>query len=81
MYCVLHKTTEHVAGDQRSIDCPGHGYGAHTVERNEVIEFKDYNAFLEWVNLQERLSYGKKEYRAYKCQRLTIRKNITVDVT
>lgn len=78
IYAVFIKTTEYVPGDQRSIDCPGHGYGAHSVERTEVKEFANKEKFLEWV--ENNVGYGKVSYRAFKCSPVRIRTTTYIDV-
>jgi len=66
-YAVFFKTTTRVPGDQRSRDCPGHGYPEHSVEHNEYVEFKSKDEFIAWVEKEEGRTYGKKSYRAVKC--------------
>lgn len=81
IYAVFIMTTEHVPGDQRSKDYPGHGYGAHTVERTEVKEFKNKDDFVNWIVEQEARKYGKVSYRAFKCTpvRVTTKVDVQID--
>lgn len=79
-YAVFVKTTEHVPGDQRSIDYPGHGYGAHSVERTEVIEFNSKELFVAWINNQESTKYGKKSYRAFKITPVKVSTKVEIQI-
>lgn len=80
-YAVFIKTTEHVPGDQRSIDYPGHGYGAHTVERTEVKEFPHWDDFVEWIHDQESsTAYNKASYRAFKCTPVRISTKVEIQI-
>ena len=78
IYAVFIKTSTHIPGDQRSIDHPGHGYPAYTLEKTEVKEFKNKDEFLEWV--ENNVGYGKVSYRAFKCIPVQIRTTIHIDV-
>ena len=79
IYAVFIKMVERVPGDQRSIDHPGHGYPAHTVDRTEVKEFKNRESFVEWITNQEAERCGKVSYRAFKCTPVKISTKIEID--
>jgi len=79
-YAVFFKTSTTIPGDQRSRDCPGHGYSEHTVEHNEYIEFKTKDEFFKWVTREEGKIYGRVAYRAVKCTPIKIETKTTIDI-
>ena len=46
IYAVFIKTSTHIPGDQRSIDHPGHGYPAYTLEKLKLRNLKIKMNFL-----------------------------------
>lgn len=78
-YAVFVKTSTSVPGDQRSRDFPGHGYGAHTVDHTEVIEFKDRDKFVEWIN-RNSIGYYKTEFRAFKLTPVNVSTKTVIDI-
>ena len=43
-----------IPADQRSIDCPGHGYPAHQVTATKFILFDNKQEMQEWYKQNER---------------------------
>jgi hypothetical protein len=51
-----------IPGDQRSIDCPGHGYPTHTESVVQYIVFASRTEMESWVNREETSIYRKDNY-------------------
>lgn len=80
-YAAFVKNSYHVEGDERSKTNPGHGYGAHTVTYKEVIEFKDRDEMLKWVQNRHNRNYDKNSYRIVLCTPLEVQITVDVQVT
>jgi hypothetical protein len=71
----VEETIQH-EGDQRSRDCPGHGYPAYSETYTSVVKFKDEEALKCWV-LANDSGYSRKNYTLFSCTPITAKKTIT----
>jgi len=80
-WAIIEYSTVHIPGDQRSIDCPGHGYPAHT---QSIVKYEAYFTEEKWLNQIEyretQSSYNKKEYTALVVNPVVVEKRVTVRV-
>jgi hypothetical protein len=72
-----------VEGDQRSIDCPGHGYPAHTVSYTtyEYWATKDKDTLIKAIELIEsnnKKNYTKYSYSIIECNPLPVTTKIQI---
>jgi hypothetical protein len=79
LYAVIYKDTIHHEGDQRSRDCPGHGYPAYSETIEKIQTFKDEAALKEWI-LNNTTRYNSKAFTAIKYQELKVSTEVVVDV-
>lgn len=69
----------HVPGDERSRQCPGHGYPAHNVDFIRVERFSDEQNMLAWVEKQAK-SVWSKPFQIVKCVPMRVEKKISISV-
>ena len=79
-WAVFVNKSRHIPGDERSRQCPGHGYPAHTERYTEIVEFATEDELRQWVEHEEALVFGKSSYRAVKCLPITVRSTISIQV-
>lgn len=70
----------YIEGDERSKECPGHGYPAHTESVVKYITFTDRGEMEKWVNQQELQQYGRRDnYKIVEVKPLTVKLRATVE--
>ena len=57
-WAIIEYSSVHIPGDQRSIDCPGHGYPAHN---EAIVKYKAYLTEEKWL---EQIEYMETEDRS-----------------
>ena len=77
-YAAIITTTEHIPGDQRSRDYPGHGYPAHSVERTTFKKFKDLAAMEEYVSVEDKSKFGKDDYVLIQYEELEVKRTVSL---
>lgn len=81
-YAAIEKTTSShwVEGDQRSRDCPGHGYpeGWETTISLSLHEFDTADQLTSWLERQR--GFSNKEYRLIQFEELKAETTISVQV-
>lgn len=78
VYAVVYSESEYIPGDQRSIECPGHGYPAHTVTNTIFKEFKNQTEFEDWIIEETNRKYSAKRFRAFRCEELNIKSELKI---
>ena len=77
-FAIIDFTPIHIPGDQRSIDCPGHGYPAHTEMAGRYLAFTNK---AEWEEeIEYRMRSNKKDFTAIHAKPASIQTKIIVDV-
>lgn len=83
-WAIIEYGSIHIPGDQRSIDCPGHGYPAHS---ESTIKYEAYFTKEKWLKQIEYResnnnfnSYSRRDYTALEVNPVKINKNISVEV-
>lgn len=79
-FAAIIKSTSWIEGDQRSKDCPGHGYPGHSVEITELKVFESEKVMLDWVKLDGHGPCFSKDYRIIKFEDVVIEKTLSVRV-
>ena len=75
LFIVLSKRTIHPEGDQRSRDCPGHGYPAYSEEVSVVTEYFDEES-LKAALLPMKLN----SVQVFKVTPVTFTKNVSIAI-
>lgn len=75
-YAVLITETISHPGDQRSRDCPGHGYPAYDEQIEKIQTFNDLDGLKSWIKSASQ--YQK--YTAIKYEKLKVSTEIQVSV-
>jgi hypothetical protein len=68
MYLIVEDVIVYIPGDERSRECPGHGYSAHTETYKNVIICHDKEGLLAQIKHRDRYPGGK-PYKIYECNR------------
>ena len=77
-YAIIEFVTVHIEGDERSRQCPGHGYPAHTEYYSQYIAFEKRD---EWEReVKKRVAQDKKDYVALRVAPAKIRVEVMVDI-
>lgn len=79
-YAAIIMVTEHIPGDERSKQWPGHGYPAHTVERTTIKKFKDLAEVEEYVRREDESKYGKDNYILIQYEELVVKKTVSLEI-
>jgi hypothetical protein len=80
MYLIVEEVRVHIPGDERSRECPGHGYPASTETYKEVTVKQDKAGVLEWLKQRDRYP-NYKPFKIYECTReLSVMKTVGFDV-
>jgi hypothetical protein len=64
-WVIMSTESYHVPGDERSRQCPGHGYPAHTITKINYEIYHNEEDWLASIQSREDSSY-KREYVAFK---------------
>jgi len=81
-WVILHFSSVHVPGDERSRTHPGHGYPAHTVQKASYQVFEVETEWLAEVKKLAERKYGANDFVAFKASgpaKFSI--NVDVDVS
>lgn len=78
-YAVIYTDTISHAADQRSIDCPGHGYPAWTESIEKIQTFKSEGDLKEWI-LSNNSGYSRKTFKAIKYQELKVQTDVSISL-
>lgn len=76
-YAVIYKDTIYHEGDQRSRDCPGHGYPPYTETVDKIQTFESEAALKEWI-LNNDNRYNRKTFTAILYQELRVSTQVQV---
>lgn len=80
-FAIVTTETIHIPGDQRSIDCPGHGYPASD---ETVVKYKAFLKKSDWEaeirDMERSTSYTRKSYVALEVYPATVDVQVNVDV-
>lgn len=79
-YAAIIMVTEHIPGDERSKQYPGHGYGEHQVERTTIKKFKDLAEVEEYVRREDESKYGKDNYILIQYEELVVKKTVSLEI-
>lgn len=81
-YAAIIMVTEHIPGDERSKQWPGHGYGEHQVERTTIKKFKDLAEVEEYVRREDESKYGKVKdnYILIQYEELVVKKTVSLEI-
>jgi hypothetical protein len=72
-YAVIVNRSIYIEGDERSRTNPGHGYGAHTENYKELVEFDTEEALKKWILRNE-----NEKFRAIQFEDVEFVREITV---
>lgn len=76
LYIAITKNSVYHEGDQRSRDCPGHGYPAYTESVDKITRFKTEDELRAWILRQDR--YAK--YEIFSCNPVTIATHVSISI-
>lgn len=79
---VFKKHTVHHEGDQRSRDCPGHGYPAYseTIHAVEYIHFTDREDMISWIKAEKiKPQYERHPFKVVEVSPLKITTSVHVE--
>lgn len=76
-FAVFEQKSVHIPGDERSRQCPGHGYPAYDHKYTEVTEFETEEELLTWIERRERLRSYNKNYKVVRFEELSLNKTVT----
>lgn len=76
IYIAITKDTVYHEGDQRSRDCPGHGYPAYTESVDKITRFKTEDELRYWILQQDKYA----RYEIFSCNPVTVTTNISVSI-
>lgn len=79
-FAVIVYSQHYVAGDQRSIDTPGHGYPGGYESSIEYIAFDSEEDLKQWIRENQRFSSGK-SYDVISAKPVKIETEIQVKVS
>jgi len=80
-YAVLLTESITIPGDERSRTHPGHGYPEHTVTHEVIKKFNDIVEFQQWIESNEKRTYGKQKYIAIEYTELKVTTTVSIDVS
>lgn len=78
-FIILTPTSVYIEGDQRSRDCPGHGYPAHSEDYWNLEVFETEEEWKSEILKRQTSKYGNKNFKAYRATPAKINVNVTVD--
>lgn len=78
-YAAIVEKVIHIEGDERSRQCPGHGYPAHSEKFSQFIQFSSEEEMKNWVRREENRKYGKPKYQIIKYEDVKIEVKIEVN--
>lgn len=76
-YAILRPESVTVPGDERSRQCPGHGYPEHTVHHWSMQVFASREA---WASEVERMGQDGKDFKAVKVTPARVTRSVRVDI-
>ena len=77
-FAIIYFDSIYIPGDQRSIDCPGHGYPASTEVVAKYLAFTDRT---EWEEeIESRMRSDKKNFTAIQVKPVSIKTKIVIDI-
>lgn len=79
-YAVFVESSVHIPGDERSKQCPGHGYPAHTHKYTEVIEFESEEKLKDWIKREEGRYSNPRKYRVMLCTPIGVSTKLNVEI-
>jgi len=82
-FAIIEGTEHYTPGDQRSIDCPGHGYGPSTEYFIQYSAIKGgEKELLEELEYLEKNNngYNRKEYRVFKVTPMVVQKKLQISI-
>jgi hypothetical protein len=77
MYLIITTRIIHHEGDERSRQCPGHGYPAYSEDVQHVEEFDGYGPFYQRV---VQLTERKAQFKLYSAEPMKVTTSIEVKV-
>ena len=79
-FAIITESTYYTAADQRSIDCPGHGYPASSADYVEYCAFLSEEEWKEEINTLSTRRYGSKNFKAIVVKVPTVTTKIEVTI-
>jgi hypothetical protein len=81
-YAIIGNTSTHIPGDQRSIDCPGHGYPASTEYNVTYVAYLDKDEWAKEINKRMTSTYSSdKNFVAVKVEPAKIEISTLVNIS
>lgn len=78
-YAVLITESIYIPGDERSRECPGHGYPDSTRDVPSIIPFDTKEKFEQWIVNNEKL-YSKKKFTPIRYEELELKIETTIKI-
>lgn len=76
-WAILYDQGIHIPGDQRSRDCPGHGYGEHTENKTVYVAFMDR---ADWERQVGDMTKKNEKFTAIAAKPVKVEQAFTVTV-